>query len=86
MLTDASLLEWMSGWLRPNTDEDPTFRRRCLDGLLAELEARRVEERARVCAWLQSEDARRYTEVGPLVADAIAKGRHLEPATPDQAT
>ena len=34
-------------------------------------------ERARTIAWLYSEDARRYTEVGPLVAKALEEGRHL---------
>jgi hypothetical protein len=33
-------------------------------------------ERVRVIAWLNSEDARRYTEVGPLVAKAIEENRH----------
>jgi len=32
--------------------------------------------RVRVIAWLNSEDARRYTEVGPLVAKAIEENRH----------
>jgi hypothetical protein len=47
-------------------------------------EARRageMAERERVIAWLWSQDARRYTEVGPLVAKAIQEGR-CSPKTP----
>jgi len=44
-----------------------------LDTLRREL----AEERARVVAWLYSDDARRYTEVGPLIAKAILEGRHV---------
>lgn len=81
MMTDDSVLEWVSGWLRENPPEDdPTFRQRLLDGLGVELRARRHEERLRIVAWLRGEDARRYTEVGPLVAQAIVEGRHLEPS------
>lgn len=79
MMTDDSVLEWVSGWLRENPPADPTFRQRLLDGLGVELRARRHEERLRIVAWLRGEDARRYTEVGPLVAQALVEGRHLEP-------
>lgn len=41
MLTDESVVEWASGWLRDNTPEDPTFRQRFLDGLAEELKGRR---------------------------------------------
>ena len=81
MLTDESVLEWAKGWLLPNTPEDPTFRQRFLDGLAEELKGRRAEERVRIIAWLNSEDARRYTEVGPLVAKALEEGRHLSGET-----
>lgn len=82
MLTDESVLEWASGWIGNNTLNDPTYRQRFLDGLLEELKARRAEERVRVIAWLNSEDARRYTEVGPLVAKALEEGRHLSGPSP----
>ena len=39
-MTDESVIEWASGWLRDNTPEDPTFRRRFLDGLALELKVR----------------------------------------------
>ena len=45
MMTDESLLEWASGWLRENTPEDPTFRGRFLDGLALEL-LRRLKGKA----------------------------------------
>lgn len=44
-MTDESVIEWASGWLLECPPGDPTFRARFLDGLLAELKARRVEER-----------------------------------------
>jgi hypothetical protein len=78
MMTDDSVLEWALGWLRESPPDDPTFRQRFLDALSMEMTARRVGERARVCIWLQSEDARRYTECGPLVASAIERGEHLK--------
>lgn len=43
VLTDLALLEWASGWLPECPVGDPTFRARFLDGLLAELKARRAE-------------------------------------------
>lgn len=39
-MTDESVIEWASGWLRENTLEDPTFRQRFLDGLATELRSR----------------------------------------------
>jgi hypothetical protein len=75
MMTDESVVEWASGWLRDNTSEDPTFRQRFADGLRSELAARRVAERAEIVAWLWSEDARRYTEVGPLIGKALEEKR-----------
>ncbi len=39
-MTDESVLEWASGWLRDNPPDDPTFRQRFLDGLQEELSAR----------------------------------------------
>jgi hypothetical protein len=74
-MTDDSLLEWASGWLRANSDEDPTFRQRFKDALRWELEERRIVERAEIVAWLWSEDARRYTEVGPLIGKALEEKR-----------
>ena len=43
MMTDESVLEWASGWLRDNTPEDPTFRQRFAAGLRAELAARQAQ-------------------------------------------
>ncbi len=44
MMTDDSVVEWASGWLRDNTPEDPTFRQRFKDALASELKARRDRE------------------------------------------
>ena len=42
-MTDESLLEWASDWLRDAGFEDPTFRQRFTDGLTSELNERRLE-------------------------------------------
>ena len=42
VMTDESVIEWASGWLRDDTTEDPTFRQRFLDGLASELRVRRM--------------------------------------------
>ena len=78
MMTDNSLLEWATGWLRENTSGDPNFRDRFVAALGVELRARRIEERLRIVQWLRSPGARRFTEVGPLVAQAIVDGAHLK--------
>jgi hypothetical protein len=39
-MTDESVIEWASGWIRANTPSDPTFRQRFLDGLASELRER----------------------------------------------
>jgi hypothetical protein len=41
MLSDKSVLEWATGWLRDSPPNDPTFRQRFLDGLALELKAQR---------------------------------------------
>ena len=43
-----------------------------------------AQERADLVAWLYSEDARRYTEVGPLIAKAILEGRHVAATEPKE--
>jgi hypothetical protein len=43
-----------------------------------DLRAQRIEERLLIVQWLRSAGARRFTEVGPLVAQAIVDGAHLE--------
>ena len=45
-MTDESLLEWVRGWLKDDTAEDPTFRERFLTALGVELRLRRAERRA----------------------------------------
>lgn len=42
MMTDESVLEWASGWLRDSPPEDPTFRERFLQGLARELRSREL--------------------------------------------
>lgn len=60
---------WLLPW-EELSDADREVDRRIGETVFAVAERSLIE-------WLWSEDARKYTEIGPLIAKAVEDGRHL---------